>query len=206
MNVFLISPNFIREHSNISANIQDKFLEGSIREVTDIDLRQVVGSCLLDKLKQLITPNASGGRDIDLPEYAAYKELLEQAKYYLLYMTVSRILPICSVKIDNMGSFQTDDERIEPLDTADMFQLMNYYQDRASYFLKLLQQFIINNRGAFPELDNSCDCQTIKEHLNTCSHTGLFLGGIRGRKIKISKDERTEKNIRKCKGYRKGYP
>lgn len=36
--IYLISPNFVRTNTNVSSNIQDKFLQSAIREATDINL------------------------------------------------------------------------------------------------------------------------------------------------------------------------
>lgn len=183
MATFLISPKFIREHSNISANIQDKFLEGAVREATDIDLRTILGNCLLEHLKSLIEPDSENHREIDDPENEIYKELIDQSKYYLLYNVVARILPICSIKIDNMGSFKTEDDRIESIDTDDMFQLMNYYQHRAEYYMILLQKFLVEHEREFPELQ-ACDCKRLHAHIKDgANSTGLWLGGYRGRTL-----------------------
>ena len=68
--IYLISPNFVRTNTNVSSNIQDKFLQSAIREATDMDLHELVGSNLLNKLKIIIDKD-----EINNPENIIYKQI-----------------------------------------------------------------------------------------------------------------------------------
>lgn len=174
IDAFIISPEFIREQSNISSNIQDKFLQAALREVTDIDYRSLVGTKMLRKLKKLINDESIYNTD-----NIYYKNLLEYSKYYLVNMVTHRILPICNVKIDNMGAYQTSDEHVEALDTKEMFKMSNYYLQRADYYKKLIQEYMIKVKDMLPEIGELE--QSVKANTKSMSSTGIWLGGKRGR-------------------------
>lgn len=174
-NVFLISPNFIRTATNLSSNIQDKFLQSAIRESSDIDYQEIVGGNLYNKLKELIDT----GEILNL-DNIYYKELLDISKYYLAYSVMSRICVISSVKIDNIGANQTSDDRVTPLSMKDVFTMENYYHNKADFYKKRVQQYLWNNRKNFIELDE-CSCNTLKANLYSASHCNITLGGARGK-------------------------
>lgn len=173
---YIVSPEFIRSQSNISSNIQDKFLQQALREVTDIDYRSLVGTKMLKKLKCLIYDEK-----IHEMDNIHYLNLLQYSKYYLLYMVNYRILPVISVKMDNAGAYQTSDEHVEPVSIDDTFKLATYYEQRANYYKKMVQQYIIDNIKSLPEIEE-CNINAINANLKSASMTGLWLGGKRGRK------------------------
>lgn len=175
-NIYLISPNFVREITNVSSNIQDKFLVSAIRESCDMELQELVGSNLYEKLKSLVADDS-----ISYIENIAYKRLLEHSKYFLAYSVISRLAVISSVKIDNIGANQTSDDKVNPLSIKDVFQMENYYHNKADYYKKRLQDFLLKNMKDYPELD-ACICNTLKANLYSASHCNVWLGGRIGKR------------------------
>ena len=92
--VILVSENFVRSNTNVSKNIQDKFIQSAVREATDVDFEELVGTNLLNKLKELIEK-----QEVNAPENRIYKKLLDIAKYYLAYCAVARLVVISSVSL-----------------------------------------------------------------------------------------------------------
>lgn len=174
-NVLLVSPEFIRSTTNISNNLQDKYLHSAIRESTDIDLEEVVGTKMLKKLKELVSTG-----DIQKEENELYKDLLDAAKYFLAYATISRVVVISSAKIDNFGLSQADDEHVQALDMKEVFQLEKYYTNKADVYRKKLQDFIKKNLSNLPEITDY-DCYDTEANLNSAASCSIFLGGARGK-------------------------
>lgn len=173
--VFVISPTFVRESSNLSNNIQDKFLQTAIRETTEIDFQNVVGTKMLKKIKDLIL---SG--DINKDEYVKYSEMLNIAKYFLLYSVIKRIIPVANVKLDNIGVNFTSDANVQTGSINEMFRIQSYYEKQADYFEKILQDFCRQNYAMLPEL--SCtQYGPVQSHLNSSANCPIFLGGARGK-------------------------
>ena len=65
--ILLSSENFIKSVTNISDNVSGKYILASLREAQEIGLKNIIGDCLLEKLKVLIK---SG---IDAQENLKYK-------------------------------------------------------------------------------------------------------------------------------------
>lgn len=175
-NIYLISPDFIRKSTNISSNMQDKFLESSIREAQDIDFQEIVGERLFIKLKSLISDDS-----ISKLENIKYKKILEIAKYFLSYSVISRICVIASIKLDNIGANQTGDDKSTPLQVKDVFSLENYYHQKADFYKKRLQDFLIKNKDDYDEL-SGCFCEEVEPNLHSAFSVGISLGGARGKR------------------------
>lgn len=171
--ILLVSANFIKNISNISDNISGKLIEPAIYEAQNEGLRTVLGDCLVDRLEELVRTD-----EIDQEGYEMYKALLTKCQYYLAYTALSNICMLTSVKIDNAGLEQVSDEHMEPLDMDDSFRLQSFYQKKADYLCHQLQNYVLNNKTAYPEL-RECDCRRMKSNLFSSATTGLWLGGVR---------------------------
>lgn len=174
-NVLLIDPNFIRSTTNISNNLQDKYLHSAIRESVDCDLEEIYGTKLLEKVKKLVIDG-----EIQNDENKKYKELLDKSKYFLTYSSISRVVVIASAKIDSMGVNTADDEHVDSLDLKEIFQLEKYYRNKADYYKKKLQLYLQENYKNLPELHN-CNLYGIDSNTYSAASTGIFLGGARGK-------------------------
>ena len=73
--ILLSSENFIKSVTNISDNVSGKYILTSLREAQEVGLKNIIGDCLLEKLKVLIK---SG---IDAQENVKYKYLLNKCQY-----------------------------------------------------------------------------------------------------------------------------
>lgn len=175
--VLLVSPTFIKNVSNISDNISGKLLEPAIFEAQNEGLRTVLGDSLVDRLEELV-----GNNTINNTEYAAYKDLMSKVQYYLAYTAIANLCMLTTVKIDNAGLEQVGDDHMDPLDITDSFRLSDYYQHKADYLCRQMQNFVLRHREAYPELKD-CDCRSIKANLFSSATTGLWLGGVRGREF-----------------------
>lgn len=173
--ILLVSANFIKNVSNISDNISGKLIEPAIYEAQNEGLRGVLGDALVNRLEELVDTE-----DIDREGYEMYKMLLTKCQYFLAYTAIANVCMLTSVKIDNAGLQQASDDHMEPLDMDDSFRLQGFYQKKADYLCHQLQNWVLNNRAAYPEL-RDCDCRMMKANLFSAATTGLWLGGIRGR-------------------------
>ena len=173
--VLLVSANFIKNVSNISDNISGKLIEPAIWEAQNEGLRTGLGDSLVDRLEELVYNG-----DIDREGYEIYKTLLDKIQFYLAYTAISNVIMLTTAKIDNAGIEQVSDEHMEPLDLTESYRLRDFYQHKADYLCRQIQNWVLNHRTAYPEL-RECDCRSIKANLFSSATTGLWLGGVRGR-------------------------
>lgn len=174
----LTSETFVKSVSNISDNLAGKYVLPSIREAQEVSLKSILGSCLLNKLKDL---GLSG--DLNKPENAQYKDLVDRCQYYLAYTAIVEITNKVSYKIGNFGVAKSNDENLSVVTQDEIGKMQYYYQSKADFCALELQQWLLENKTYFPEL-NDCTCQKIRSNLYSAATCGLWLGGPRGKIIR----------------------
>lgn len=178
-NVLLVSEDYIKTHSNLNENVWGEYLLPAIREAQNIGLQSILGSCLYNTLIGMVDDGS-----ITATTNVAYKTLLDDyIQDYLMYQTITDLVPIIGVKLANIGVAISNDERILNITEDERGNVKQYYQIRADWYCRRLQEFLLENEAAFSELDE-CQCSKIKSNLDSAASTGLFLGGRRGRIIK----------------------
>lgn len=173
----LTSEQFVKSVSNISDNLAGKYLLPAIREAQEINLRGILGDALLDKLKALGLTNA-----LSAPENKRYRDLVDRCQYYIAYQTIAGLPYKIGFKIANIGVAKTSDTNIQPGTQGDLTVVQSYYQNKADYYAKVLQQYLLRNCKNYPELSENC-CHSIRRNLYSAATCGIWLGGRRGKKL-----------------------
>ena len=177
--IFLIDADFVRNNSNVSNNIQDKFLLAAIRETQDMDFQTLTGQKLYEKLKNLVYQHAV--EKSEWPENDIYKQILEIAKYYLVYNVLARTVVISSIKLDNIGANMNNDEHVQNLSMNEVFKMEAYYKNKADFYGKRLQDFLHEKSDKIPELKGNSEYEIQPNINNIGSNSGFWLGGARGK-------------------------
>lgn len=174
--VLLISEDKIKTLSGLDDNIWGKNLLPAVREAQEIGLQGIIGSCLYERLCSMV----EDGSIMD-NENIAYKTLLDnQIQYYLLYKVISDLIPIIGVKLGNIGVVISNDEHVQNLTEDERSRVDTYYEQKADWYTKRLQDFLKANKELFPELNCGCECDgNVKPNLESAASTGLWLGGYR---------------------------
>lgn len=178
--VYLVSADFVRSLTNISNNTQDKFLKSAIRESQDIDLSEVLGTRLTNKLCDLVK---SG--EILREENQDYKDLLDNCQYFLAYSTVAKLCVITSVKIDNVGVNTTNDENVTQMQLNDVFKIEKHYINKADFYKRRLQNYVMENYKKFDEIKNNSKYEQ-QPTLHSSASCPIFLGGARGKITRLN--------------------
>ena len=174
--ILLSSETFIKSVTNISDNVAGKYILSSLREAQEVSLKSIIGESLLEKLKTLVKDGK-----IDQEGNLDYKYLVNKCQYYLAYMTIVELIYKVSYKIGNAGLVKTSDENLQVATLDEMIAQKEYYQGKADFHCYELQNFILNRRSAFPEVDD-CTCRKIHANLYSAATCGIFLGGARGKR------------------------
>lgn len=174
--IFLTSTEFVRNMTNISSNTQDKFLQSALREAQEMELQQVLGTNLLRKLQSMVADGS-----IKSEENVKYDNLVKEFQYFLAYSTITNLIPILSVKLDNIGSSMTSDERVQSLTIKEMFQMKDHYQNKSDFYKERLQKYLVERHNDYPELD-SCKIDEMHHNLYSSASTSIWLGGVRGKR------------------------
>lgn len=171
-NILLISEDYIKTHSGLNENIWGNYLTPSIREAQDIKLQSILGTNLYKSILKQIEDDTLGIK---------YQELIDDyIQIYLMYQTITELIPLLSVKLSNFGLVLSNDEHLVNINADEKELLRSHYENKADFYGRRLQEFLLENYTKFPELKES-DCNKIKENLYSSSSTGLFLGGLRAK-------------------------
>ena len=173
--ILLISPDTVKGLSNIDDNIQEKFLTPAICETQDMDFTQVVGTAMVEKLQELVSGNTISQEGNEM-----YKALLEKAKYFMAYATISKLPMISSFHISNMGVNQGNDDNNTVVGFNDVVSVQDYYIKKADFYKKTLQDWCLANINDLPEL-KSCKKGDTRASLKSAASTSIWLGGARGK-------------------------
>ena len=175
-NILLISEDFIKTNSGLNDNVWGSYLAPAIREAQDIKLQQILGSNLYQSLLDKIADGSIKNTD-----FKPYKTLLDEyVQIYLMYQTISDLVPIIGVKLTNLGVVVSNDEHLTNLSQSERELVQTYYEQRAEFYGKRLQEYLKDNCNDFNELQGNYD---IHPTLDSIAETGLFLGGLRGRRL-----------------------
>jgi len=171
----LTSETFIKSVTSISDNVSGKYIQSSIREAQEIGLKSIIGSTLLAYIKGLGTAGT-----LNDPANAQYKDLVDRAQYYLAYTAICELAQKVTYKVGNFGVAKSNDENLTVVTQDEVAKLQYYYQSKADFCALELQQWLLDNKAAFPEL-KECDCRKIEANLYSAASCGLWLGGPRGK-------------------------
>ena len=180
----LSSEAFIKSVTNISDNLAGKYLLPSLREAQEFGLRGILGDCLFERLKDLVKTG-----EIEDPLNIAYKTLLDRSQYYLAYQTATELVNRISYKIANFGVVKSTDENLQVATQDEVAKQQYFYQAKADNYCLSIQQFLLDNRAAYPEL-TECACHRIESNLHSAASCGIFLGGARNRFLVPIKNRR----------------
>ena len=178
--VLVISEDTIRTYSEISDNVWGKSLLPAIKSAQDIYLQGFLGSCLYQKILQLI-----GDGTIINEENDAYRDLLDDyIEPYMVERVIADLIPIVGSKIANLGIFKSRDEYADNVSAGEVDRLQYLHTTKADHYAKRMQHFLKTHREAFPELD-CCGCGAdIRPNLESAEDCGIWLGGYRSKVIR----------------------
>lgn len=174
--ILMISPEKVKNITNINDNINGKLLECAIREACDEGLQCILGQKLYEKLQELIENNT-----IKLPINEIYKDILDKAQYYLAYTVAQDITLMTYAKIDNAGVRTIKDEHSDTVDWGDAVVIADIYQKKADFYCRRLQDFLWRNRNDYRPYLQDNTIRQIKSNLYSSASSGIWLGGPRGK-------------------------
>ena len=170
-NILLISEETLKEESLINDNVDSALVLPAIVLATETGLQPAIGTKLLRKVQGLVNDGS-----ISDPVNAKYKELLDiHITNYLCYKVMSEIQIPLNYKFRNNGMVKNQDDKLINTELKDVMFLSTYYNDRADFFLKIMNEYLIANTTYFPEYNQYTfgDGLQSKDATYDC---GIYLG------------------------------
>lgn len=168
---FIFDEAFVKGLLPLSENTAGNYMRTAMFEAQELDLKGIVGNCLLEKLKAVAATNTL------TPDI--YTTCIDKCLYYLSYRTLARLVPKVMFKVASAGAYQVNDDRMQPLTGEAGNSLVDEYTNSADQFAYELQGWLLENKGSIPELCG-CDCERMRANLLSSASCGIWLGGPRG--------------------------
>lgn len=172
--ILVTSEAAVKQTTAISENTAGKYMRAAMLDAQEVALKRIIGSCLLEKLKNLIASD-----EIALPENGIYADTLDKIAPYMAYQTAVELAFRLSYKFANIGVHKTRDEGVDNATFDEIVSQKAYYQAKADAAAIEMQKWLLKNKGAIPELDCCC-CAAIEANLRDAVTCAIFLGGRRG--------------------------
>lgn len=172
-NTFLINEQTIKERTVINENVDSHYIQTAIYKSQNIDLHQLIGTRLLERLCDLV---ASG--DIELTENVKYKALLDAyIEDYLAFKVVENIQLSLFAKIRNAGVVNYADNTEANLSLKDLQFIIDNARDDANFFGERITNYLVHHSSEFPEYCEF-DCKEDDLHHNSyqSSNGSIYLG------------------------------
>jgi hypothetical protein len=158
-NILLVNIEQLKKDSYIDCNVDDNTLRIAINSVQYRIIEKLLGTCIVDKLKELI---CSG--EIKFPENAIYYDLVANYLFYIFAFAVPEELNISlTYKIRNAGNVQSSDDTKIITSQSDLKYINQWYANHYNDYILRTQNFLNCNREFFSDLcgcGGNCGCNT----------------------------------------------
>lgn len=166
----LISEEILKNDGYVDDNLDMNYVTPAIQVSQDMGLQPVVGTNLYRKLQSLV-----GSGDINETSNTKYKNLLDDYVIpFLAYKTMSEIIIPISFKNKNQGVVTTSDDKSYQTDIRNVQYLKGYYDDRATFYLLRLSDYLMAFCDDFPEY-KSWNKSEMKPNPDAYNN-GIYLG------------------------------
>lgn len=150
---FFISDNKVKEKGLIHSNVDDKLIKAAIRRAQDIELNQILGTCLLEKLDSDIgSASVSGDYETLLQDYI---------QPYLIIAVEYRSARYLLEKIRNKTTGKDTDQAFTALTRDEIISFNDRLHNDAESYKRILVGYLEDNKELFIEYT---DCECNKEN------------------------------------------
>jgi hypothetical protein len=165
-----ISVTDIKQTGFIDSNVDDGAIRVSIWNAQQFYIKPLLGTALFNEVETAVTNNNPTADQTTLLETYIRPVLLWYTHY-------EGVLPL-HIKMRNKGLQTISGDNSQPVGMREIFDMMNYFKDRAEEFAERLKNYLIENAVAkFPSyLNAGSGADTI--HPNKITYDmGWYLGG-----------------------------
>ena len=144
--VLLISIKRLKELTALGGNVDSDYVVQFIKIAQDKNILPVLGTKLMDKLKELIN-------DDSLSEAGniKYLELWQKIELALAHFTMVEYIPFNTYKLKNAGTVQHSPENAVGVTLAEMTDLVDRERDTAENYLSRVDAYLCANSADIPE-------------------------------------------------------
>lgn len=168
--VLLISEEKIKKYTLVNDNVDGQYLQVAIQSAQEIDLNNLIGPVLYEKIIN----------DIKMDTLTAPYKLLvdEYITPYLCWQVMSTIQVATNYKLTNSGTIQNNDDKKSAVEYNNGRALCEQFAKYANAYATKMKNFLQCNASTYPEY-RQCKNYEWAEDTPLCS---IFLEDIPSRK------------------------
>ena len=141
--VLLITQNDIKTLTSLNGNVDTDKIMPYIKIAQDIHLTRLLGSVLIEKIKDDVINNTLTGN---------YQTLVDNyCKNVLIHYTLAEYLPFMAYTLSNKGVYKHNAENSEVVDKSEVDFLTEKAKTHAQYYAQRLTDYLCANNSDFPE-------------------------------------------------------
>jgi len=144
--VLFISETFLKDNTQVSKNVDVKYIREAILWVQDSEIQIALGSTLYNKIKDDIEASTLSGD---------YKTLVDSyVQVCLKHYVVAECMPMAHYKITNKGLQIQDSEQSLPASTSAVDRLVEDERNKAAFYRQRMIDYLCENSDLFTEYQN----------------------------------------------------
>lgn len=168
-NVLFISETFLKQNTQVSDNVDVKYIRESILWAQDSEIQTILGSTLYDYIKTQIAASTLTG---------VYKTLVDDyIQIALKHYVTAECLQMAHYKITNKGLQIQDSEQSAPASTSNVDRLVEKEINKADWYRQRLIDYLCENSSSYPEYQNPDDGVDVIHPTRNNFRTSIYLGG-----------------------------
>ena len=168
-NVLFISETFLKQNTQVSDNVDVKYIRESILWAQDTEIQTVLGSTLYNKIKDEIDASTLAG---------VYKTLVDDyIQVTLKHYVTAECLAMAHYKITNKGLQIQDSEQSSPASTSGVNFLVEKEINKVDWYKQRLINYLCENSSSYPEYTNPDDGVDVIHPSRNNFRTTIYLGG-----------------------------
>jgi len=168
-NVLFISETFLKQNTQVSDNVDVKYIRESILWSQDTEIQRVLGSTLYNYIKTQIAASTLSG---------VYQTLVDDyIQVTLKHYVTAECIAMAHYKITNKGLQIQDSEQSSPSSTSGVNFLVEKETNKGDWYRQRLIDYLCENSSSYPEYLNPDNGVDVIHPSNNNFRTTIYLGG-----------------------------
>jgi len=167
--ILFISQSFLKENTQVSDNVDVKYIRESILWSQDSQIQPILGTTLYNKLKDDIEASSLSG---------VYKTLVDDyIQVCLKHYVTAECLQMAHYKITNKGLQIQDSEQSQPASSTRLDKLVENEKNKGDWYRQRLIDYLCEYSSNYPEYENPDSGVDTIQPTRDNYRTTIYLGG-----------------------------
>ena len=168
--ILFISQSFLKENTQVSDNVDVKYIRESILWSQDSQIQPILGTTLYNRLKDDIQNSTLAG---------VYQTLVDDyIQVCLKHYVTAECLQMAHYKITNKGLQIQDSEQSQPASSTRLDKLVEKEQNKGDWYRQRLIDYLCEYTSNYPEYENPDSGVDTIQPTRDNYRTTIYLGGI----------------------------